>query len=244
MLDSVVKGARLSPLATRQGEVRHHRLSPARRCDFKMASYGDIKGIAFTFARPAFLFSSVFASRDPFETFFFVTAAQLSGTVVVTSEQYNHDEEDASTSPLALPRGEAGPCCLLPSNTVLRAVAAAVKHEADQRLFRNAALRKRRKEVGDIRENGELPSENGPHKGVQYPFSVNGKVLIRGNRRTPEKFVGKEAIITSQCLNCWYLLKIMDSGENVLLQYRSLRKFLPTPETEERCQSQTVQNSS
>ncbi|KAK4720714.1 hypothetical protein R3W88_010947 [Solanum pinnatisectum] len=129
-------------------------------------------------------------------------------------------------------------------NHVLRTAAAAVKHEDDRRLFHNAALRKRRKEVGDIRENGELPSENGPHKGVQYPFSVNEKVLIRGNRRTPDKFVGKEAVITSQCLNGWYLLKIMDSGENVRLQYRSLRKFLPTQETEERCQSQTVQNSS
>lgn len=30
-----------------------------------------------------------------------------------------------------------------------------------------------------FQENGELPSENGPHKGVQYPFSVNEKVLIR-----------------------------------------------------------------
>ncbi|KAJ8562833.1 hypothetical protein K7X08_031285 [Anisodus acutangulus] len=129
-------------------------------------------------------------------------------------------------------------------NHVLRAAAAAVKHEDDRRLFHNAALRKRRKEVGDNRENGEVPSENGPHKGVQYPFSVNEKVLIRGNRRTPDKFVGKEAVITSQCLNGWYLLKIMDSGENVRLQYRSLRKVLPTQETEERCQSQTVQNSS
>ncbi|KAH0648055.1 hypothetical protein KY285_033303 [Solanum tuberosum] len=34
-----------------------------------------------------------FASRNPFETFF-ATAAQLSGTVVVTSEQYNHDEDE------------------------------------------------------------------------------------------------------------------------------------------------------
>ncbi|XP_059309182.1 uncharacterized protein LOC132060257 isoform X1 [Lycium ferocissimum] len=129
-------------------------------------------------------------------------------------------------------------------NLVLRAAAAAVKNEDDRRLFHNATLRKRRKEVGDNRENGEIPSENGPHKGVQYPFSVNEKVLIRGNRRTPDKFVGKEAVITSQCLNGWYLLKIMDSGENVRLQYRSLRKILPTQETEERCQSQTVQNSS
>ncbi|PHT54021.1 hypothetical protein CQW23_08483 [Capsicum baccatum] len=129
-------------------------------------------------------------------------------------------------------------------NHVLRAAATAVKHEDDRRLFHNAALRKRRKEVGDNRENGEVPSENGPNKGVQYPFSVNEKVLIRGNRRTPDKFVGKEAVITSQCLNGWYLLKILDSGENVRLQYRSLRKILPPQETEERCQSQTVQNSS
>ncbi|KAK4373478.1 hypothetical protein RND71_008862 [Anisodus tanguticus] len=128
-------------------------------------------------------------------------------------------------------------------NHVLRAAAVAVKHEDDRRLFHNAALRKRRKEVGDNRENGEVPSENGPHKSVHYPFSVNEKVLIRGNRRTPDKFVGKEAVITSQCLNGWYLLKILDSGENVRLQYRSLHKILPTQETEERCQSQTVQNS-
>ena len=26
---------------------------------------------------------------------------------------------------------------------------------------------------------------------------------VQGNRRTPDKFVGKEAIITSQCLNGW-----------------------------------------
>ncbi|KAK6921445.1 hypothetical protein RJ641_011952 [Dillenia turbinata] len=93
----------------------------------------------------------------------------------------------------------------------LRAAAAAVKHEDDRRLFHNAALRKRRKELGDqtdstrrlIRENGGIVPDNGLHRGVQYPFSVNEKVLIKGNRRTPDKFVGKEAVITSQCLNGW-----------------------------------------
>ena len=66
-------------------------------------------------------------------------------------------------------------------------------------------------------------------KGVQYPFVVGERVLImvhsihcaseskvksqeqfvlitkclQGNKRTPEKFVGKEAVITSQCLNGW-----------------------------------------
>ncbi|KAM5566461.1 hypothetical protein ABKV19_014899 [Rosa sericea] len=113
-------------------------------------------------------------------------------------------------------------------NLALRAAAAAVKLEDDRRLFHNATIRKRRKELGDQmdpsrrpnRENGDV-GDDGINRGVQYPFSVNEK----GNRRTPEKFVGKEAVITSQCLNGWYLLKIIGSGENVRLQYRSLRKI-------------------
>ncbi|TYJ49857.1 hypothetical protein E1A91_A01G164500v1 [Gossypium mustelinum] len=139
-------------------------------------------------------------------------------------------------------------------NMALRAAALAVKQEDNRRLFHNAALRKRRKEMGDqidlskrsSRENGEIGAEDGLHRGVQYPFSVNEKVLIKGNRRTPEKFVGKEAVITSQCLNGWYLLKIIGSGENVRLQYRSLCKIMNPQSTieEDRCPSQPIQNSS
>ncbi|GMN48005.1 hypothetical protein TIFTF001_017184 [Ficus carica] len=137
------------------------------------------------------------------------------------------------------------------SSTALRAAAAAVKQEDNRRLFHNAALRKRRKELGDQidslrrpnRENGEV-GDDGLNRGVQYPFSVNEKVIIKGNRRTPEKFVGKEAVITSQCLNGWYLLQIIESGENVRLQYRSLRKIQNAPAAEERCSSQPIQNSS
>ncbi|KAF7809366.1 U-box domain-containing protein 62 [Senna tora] len=143
-------------------------------------------------------------------------------------------------------------------NFALRAAATAVKHEDDRRLFHNAVLRKRRKEMGDQidslrrtnRENGDATADDGLHRGVQYPFSVNEKVIIKGNRRTPEKFVGKEAVITSQCLNGWYLLKIIGTGENVRLQYRSLRKLLNLPAIEDQCpsqsqsQSQPIQNSS
>ncbi|KAI5574548.1 hypothetical protein BDE02_10G151800 [Populus trichocarpa] len=137
-------------------------------------------------------------------------------------------------------------------NYALRAAAAAVKNEDDRRLFYNATLRKRRKEMGDHtdsmkrqhRENVDIAAADGLHRGVQYPFSVNEKVMIKGNRRTPEKFVGKEAIITSQCLNGWYLLKIIGSGENVRLQYRSLRKILSSEAIEDRCASQPIQNSS
>ena len=27
---------------------------------------------------------------------------------------------------------------------------------------------------------------------------------LQGNKRTPERFVGREAVITTQCLNGWY----------------------------------------
>lgn len=81
-----------------------------------------------------------------------------------------------------------------------------------------------------MQENGDA-GDDAINRGVQYPFSVNEKVIIKvsyfhslsilsvgpyfpldqycllalmqGNRRTPEKFVGKEAVITSQCLNGW-----------------------------------------
>ncbi|XP_022726141.1 uncharacterized protein LOC111282357 isoform X2 [Durio zibethinus] len=144
---------------------------------------------------------------------------------------------------------DTGP--LIP-NIALRAAAVAVKQEDNRKLFHNAALRKRRKEIGEqidssrrsSRENGDVGADDGLHRAVQYPFSVNEKVLIKGNRRTPEKFVGKEAVITSQCLNGWYLLKIIGTGENVRLQYRSLCKMLNPQLTEERCPSQPIQNSS
>lgn len=137
-------------------------------------------------------------------------------------------------------------------NHALRAAASTVKHEDDRRLFHNAALRKRRKELGDLTdlgrristENGDIAADGGLQRGVQYPFSVNERVVIKGNRRTPDKFVGKEAIITSQCLNGWYLLKIIGSGESVRLQYRSLRKLTTCLTTKDRCASETIQNSS
>lgn len=34
-------------------------------------------------------------------------------------------------------------------------------------------------------------------------FMVNVEKIMQGNRRTPDKFVGKEAVITSVCLNGW-----------------------------------------
>lgn len=132
--------------------------------------------------------------------------------------------------------------CLIP-NHALRAAAAAVKHEDDKRLFHNAALHKRRKELGDQRMeftkrqqrgDGDVAAVDKVQKEAQYPFDVNEKVVIKGNRRTADKFVGKEAIITSQCLNGWYSLKVITSGENISLQYRSLQKVINSQAIDER----------
>ncbi|KAK6931848.1 hypothetical protein RJ641_003641 [Dillenia turbinata] len=66
-------------------------------------------------------------------------------------------------------------------NHALRAAAAAVKHEDDCRLFHNAALRKRRKELGDetdpirrlSRENGGIVPDNGLHRGETGELQIN-----------------------------------------------------------------------
>lgn len=122
-------------------------------------------------------------------------------------------------------------------NHALRAAAAAVKNGDERRQLHNAALRKRRKEEqGDGMKRLINKDDVGLYmdrdssrqgKGVQYPFAVSEKVMIKGNKRTPDKFVGREAIVTAQCLNGWYMLRALDTGETVRLQYRSLQKISP-----------------
>ncbi|CAI5948625.1 unnamed protein product [Closterium sp. NIES-65] len=61
---------------------------------------------------------------------------------------------------------------------------------------------------------------------AQFPFRVNDVVLIKGNKRTPEHFIGRKAIITTQCLNGWYMVRTLDgAADEVRLQYRSLEKI-------------------
>ncbi|XP_076945967.1 U-box domain-containing protein 62-like [Bidens hawaiensis] len=62
-------------------------------------------------------------------------------------------------------------------------------------------------------------------RGVQFPFCVAERVIIKGNKRTPPRFVGREAVVTTQCLNGWYVVKRLDNAESVKLQYRSLSKI-------------------
>jgi hypothetical protein len=58
---------------------------------------------------------------------------------------------------------------------------------------------------------------------------VADRVIIKGNKRTPPRFVGREAVVTTQCLNGWYVVKTLDNAESVKLQYRSLAKAPEDP---------------
>ncbi|XP_008670196.1 U-box domain-containing protein 62-like isoform X1 [Zea mays] len=108
-------------------------------------------------------------------------------------------------------------------NLALRLAVQAFKREED-----SAKSLKRRRErleldkCGDDDPNRTELATRG--KGVQFPFSVFDRVIIKGNKRTPERFVGRQAVVTAQCLNGWYVVKTSDNAESVKLQYRSLAK--------------------
>ncbi|KAH7283793.1 hypothetical protein KP509_34G024200 [Ceratopteris richardii] len=126
-------------------------------------------------------------------------------------------------------------------NHALQMVVQAYKRE-EQRWKENAsrAAKRRRERLEQERQSmGEIIPFDFRYKAVQFPYKVNDKVLIKGNKRTPERFVGRKAIITSQCLNGWYVVKTLDNGESVKVQYRSLMK---TDEQEELQPSITAPN--
>ncbi|KAK1399748.1 U-box domain-containing protein 62 [Heracleum sosnowskyi] len=110
------------------------------------------------------------------------------------------------------------------NNLSLRAAVQAFRREEEMQSHRASKRRKEkfeqdRSNYGDI---SLLDQQRG--KGVQFPFSLTDRVIIKGNKRTPQRFVGREAVVTTQCLNGWYVVKTLDNAESVKLQYRSLAK--------------------
>ncbi|XP_065872775.1 U-box domain-containing protein 62 [Euphorbia lathyris] len=111
-------------------------------------------------------------------------------------------------------------------NLSLRAAVQAFRREEELQFYR---VSKRRRERFD-QDKGSFGDSNGMgSRGVQFPFSVADRVIIKGNKRTPQRFVGREAIVTTQCLNGWYVVKTLDNAESVKLQYRSLAKVSDDP---------------
>lgn len=110
------------------------------------------------------------------------------------------------------------------NNLSLRAAVQAFRREEEMQSHRASKRRKEKFEqdksnCGDV---SLLDQQRG--KGVQFPFSLTDRVIIKGNKRTPQRFVGREAVVTTQCLNGWYVVKTLDNAESVKLQYRSLAK--------------------
>ncbi|XVF81979.1 hypothetical protein PTKIN_Ptkin16aG0006100 [Pterospermum kingtungense] len=114
-------------------------------------------------------------------------------------------------------------------NLSLRAAVQAFRRE-EELLFYRSPKRRRERFDQDKSSYGESNIMDPPRgRGVQFPFSVTDRVIIKGNKRTPQRFVGREAVVTTQCLNGWYVVKTLDNAESVKLQYRSLAKVPDDP---------------
>ncbi|KAE8648049.1 U-box domain-containing protein 62 [Cucumis sativus] len=109
-------------------------------------------------------------------------------------------------------------------NLSLQAAVQAFRRE-EELLFYHSPKRRRERfeqEKGGYGDLTLMDTQRG--RGVQFPFAVTDRVIIKGNKRTPQRFVGREAVVTTQCLNGWYVVKTLDNAESVKLQYRSLAK--------------------
>ncbi|KAD6796486.1 hypothetical protein E3N88_07382 [Mikania micrantha] len=107
-------------------------------------------------------------------------------------------------------------------NLSLRSAVSAFRREEESQVHH--ASKRRRERLDQDRSNYNDLSDTAKGKGLQFPISVTDRVIIMGNKRTPERFVGCEAVVTTQCLNGWYVVKTLDSAESIKLQYRSLAK--------------------
>ncbi|XP_054797327.1 U-box domain-containing protein 62 isoform X2 [Prosopis cineraria] len=112
-------------------------------------------------------------------------------------------------------------------NLSLRVAVQAYRREEDSLFYRSSKRRRERIDQGCYGDSTVMEQPRG--RGVQFPFAVMDRVIIKGNKRTPQRFVGREAIVTTQCLNGWYVVKTLDNAESVKLQYRSLAKVSDDP---------------
>ncbi|KAI3508418.1 hypothetical protein L1887_23425 [Cichorium endivia] len=108
------------------------------------------------------------------------------------------------------------------SNLSLRAAVSAFRREEESQVHHASKRRRERFDQDRINYSDSTFMETPRGKGLQFPFAVGDRVIIKGNKRTPERFVGCEAVVTTQCLNGWYVVKTLDNAESIKVQYRSL----------------------
>ncbi|CAA2957887.1 U-box domain-containing 62 [Olea europaea subsp. europaea] len=114
-------------------------------------------------------------------------------------------------------------------NLSLRLAVQAFRREQQMQVNRTSKKRRERYDQDKGTCGDSVLTEHPRGRGVQFPFAVTDRVIIKGNKRTPQRFVGREAIVTTQCLNGWYVVKTLDNAESVKLQYRSLAKVADDP---------------
>ncbi|CAA7392934.1 unnamed protein product [Spirodela intermedia] len=114
-------------------------------------------------------------------------------------------------------------------NLVLRAAVRAFRHEEEFQFSRSAKRKRDRSDVAKRDYGYPFSTDLTRGKGVQFPFAVSDRVIIKGNKRTPDRFIGRIATVTTQCLNGWYVVKTLDNAECIKLQYRSLVKMADDP---------------
>ncbi|CAI9302569.1 unnamed protein product [Lactuca saligna] len=110
------------------------------------------------------------------------------------------------------------------SNLSLRAAVSAFRREEESQVHHSSKRRRERSDQDRVNYGDSMFMDTPRGKGLQFPFAVADRVIIKGNKRTPERFVGCEAVVTTQCLNGWYVVKTLDNAESIKVQYRSLAK--------------------
>ncbi|KAK6145694.1 hypothetical protein DH2020_022514 [Rehmannia glutinosa] len=118
---------------------------------------------------------------------------------------------------------------LIAPNLSLRLAVQAFRREEELHVNHTSKRRRERYDQHKGTFGDSMLTDHPRGKGVQFPFVVTDRVVIKGNKRTPQRFVGREAIVTTQCLNGWYVVKTLDNAESVKLQYRSLAKVSENP---------------
>ncbi|KAG6665983.1 hypothetical protein CIPAW_02G198900 [Carya illinoinensis] len=90
---------------------------------------------------------------------------------------------------------------LIAPNLSLRAAVQAFRREEELQFYRSSKRRRERSDQDKVGYGDSILMDSPRGRGVQFPFAVTDRVIIKGNKRTPQRFVGREAIVTTQCLN-------------------------------------------
>nr|XP_043617080.1 U-box domain-containing protein 62-like [Erigeron canadensis] len=113
---------------------------------------------------------------------------------------------------------------LVASNLSLQLAVSAFRREEEFRIHHASKRRRERLDQDRSNYSDSMFMDTPRGKSFQFPLSEGDRVIIKGNKRTPERFVGCEAVVTTQCLNGWYVVKTLDNAESIKVQYRSLAK--------------------